>query len=355
MKLPTIGILGGGQLGRMTCFEAHKMGYKTVIYTDQPFSPASFVSNQTIIGDYKDKNKLEDFSEKVDLITFEFENIPLETVEFLEKNNKVFPDSQTLKITQNRILEKTFLNEINVNIADFVEIKSKKDLIANFDKFQKSILKTATMGYDGKGQFNISSESEIEDIWQEIEKNNLTKNKLVLEKFCPFLSEISVIVARSVSGEIICYDPLTNIHKNSILSKSIYPAQISDNLAKKSKEIAEKIAQKINLVGVLAVEFFVMQNDELLVNEMAPRPHNSGHFSMDGCNTSQFEQLVRAINDIKLGDVSFHSHGYMINLIGEDIVKVEQYKKDKNAKIHLYSKSEVKEGRKMGHINIINK
>lgn len=353
MKSLTIGILGGGQLGRMTCFEAHKMGHKTVIFTDQNFSPASFVSNKTIIAEYKDKSKLEEFAEKVDLVTFEFENIPLETVEFLEKKVAVYPSSKVLKIAQNRLLEKSFLREFGIKTADFHEIKSKKDLISHLESFDKAILKTATMGYDGKGQFVIANENDANEAWKVIEKEGLLKNKLILEKFCPFESEASVVVARSASGEILCYEPLTNIHKNGILDKSIYPATISQKCKEKAQEIGKLIAEKIELIGVLAVEYFIMDDGEILVNELAPRPHNSGHFSMDACKTSQFEQLVRAISDLKLGDVSFHSEGYMKNLIGKEVEDLKEFEENKKAKIHLYSKSEAKEGRKMGHVNVI--
>ncbi len=353
MKILTIGILGGGQLGRMACFEAHKFGHKVVIFTDQKFSPASFVSNQTIVADFKDKKKLEEFANKVDLITFEFENIPLETVEFLEKRVAVYPSSKVLKITQNRLLEKSFLNLFDIKTARFFEIKTKKDLLEKLEIFQKAILKTATMGYDGKGQFVLKNPEDAIQAFKKIQEENLLKNKLILEEFCEFESEISVLVARSKNGEIICYEPITNIHKNGILDKSFYPAKISEKCKENSKEIAIKIAKEIDLVGVLAVEFFVMKNQELLVNEMAPRVHNSFHFSMDASTTSQFEQLIRAITDLKLGDVKFHSKGFMQNLIGKDVENLKEFEENKNAKIHLYGKNEVKEGRKMGHINII--
>ncbi len=353
MKSLTIGILGGGQLGRMTCFEAHKMGHKTIIFTDQKFSSASFVSNQTMVYDFKNKAKLEEFANKADIITYEFENIPLEAVEFLEKRKPVFPKSSTLKITQNRLLEKSFLNACQIKTANFFEIKSKKTFFSHVQNFTKSVLKTATMGYDGKGQFVIENEDDAIKTFKEVEKNSLLKNKLILEEFCPFESEISVIVARSQDGEIICYEPLTNIHKNAILDQSIYPAKINPKVKAKAMKIGEIIAEKIDLIGILAVEFFVTQNDELLVNEMAPRPHNSGHFSMDSCKTSQFEQTIRAITNMKLGNVKFHSKGYMKNLIGEEVENIEQFENNKDAKIHLYSKSEVKLGRKMGHVNVI--
>lgn len=353
MKSLTIGILGGGQLGRMTCFAAHAMGHKTVIFSDYEGCPASFATNQSIIASFEDKAALQRFAQMTDIITFEFENIPAATVEFLESLTTVYPSSQVLRITQNRLLEKSFLNEIGVKTAQFAQIHTNQELLTNFHNFQKSILKTVMMGYDGKGQFVIKNQEDALNAWDEVLQKNLLKNSLILEKFCPFKSEISVMVARSIKSEIACYQPLTNIHKNGILDKSFYPAQISDNCKKNAMEIAIKIAQNLDLKGILAVEFFVMENEELLVNEMAPRPHNSGHFSMDACITSQFEQLIRAITGVGLGSTQYHSQGFMQNLIGGDVEDLEEFSKNPRAKIHLYGKNEVKEGRKMGHVNVI--
>jgi 5-(carboxyamino)imidazole ribonucleotide synthase len=348
MKIKTLGIIGGGQLGRMTCFAAHKMGFQTVIFTDQKNSPASFVTNQTIVADYSDKKALEKFAKMVDVATFEFENIPVEPIKFLSQKVDVFPSAEVLKITQHRILEKKFLNSIGVKTADFAEIKSLADLQKILKKFGKAILKTATMGYDGKGQFVLKNAADSDKAWAQAKSQ-----KLILEKFCPFDSEISVIVARSKKGEVKTYEPLTNIHKNGILDESIYPARISKALQTKAQSIAKKIAEKLDLVGVLAVEFFVMK-DQLLVNELAPRPHNSGHFSMDASITPQFEQLIRAINGLPLGSTEFHSTGHMKNLIGDEVKNLEKFYKNSHAKIHLYGKDKIAVGRKMGHINILN-
>lgn len=348
MKQKVIGIIGGGQLGRMTCFAAHKMGFQTVIFTDQKNSPASFVTNQTIVADYDDKKALEKFAKMVDVATFEFENIPVEPIKFLSREVDVFPSAEVLKITQHRILEKNFLNSIGVKTADYAEIKSLADLQKNLKKFGKAILKTATMGYDGKGQFVLKNTADADKAWAQAKTQ-----KLILEKFCPFDSEISVIVARSKKGEVKTYEPLTNIHKNAILDESIYPAKISKALQTKAQLIAKKIAEKLDLVGVLAVEFFVMK-DQLLVNELAPRPHNSGHFSMDASITPQFEQLIRSINGLPLGSTEFHSTGHMKNLIGDEVKNLEKFYKNSHAKIHLYGKDKIAVGRKMGHINILN-
>lgn len=335
-------------MGRMICFAAHKMGFRTVVFTDQENSPASFVTSSVIVADYQDQAALKKFASLVDVATFEFENIPVAGVSFLASEVEVFPNPQVLKVTQHRLLEKNFLNSIGVRTADYAEITSLENLQKNLENFGKAILKTATMGYDGKGQFVLKNAADAENAWAQA-----SSQKLILEKFCPFDSEISVLVARSKSGEISAFEPLTNIHKNAILDESIYPAQISDSLKIKAQEVATKIVEKLDLVGVLAVEFFVI-GEELLVNELAPRPHNSGHFSMDASVTSQFEQLIRAISGLPLGSPEFHSKGRMKNLIGSDVENLEKFYQNKRAKIHLYGKDKIAEGRKMGHVNILN-
>jgi len=349
IKPLTIGIIGGGQLGRMISHAAQTLGHKTIIFSDQENSPANFSTDTSIVANYKDFEALKKFASLIDVATFEFENIPVESVEFLNALKPVFPSADVLKITQNRILEKSFLNKINIATAEFAEVKTLEDLSKNLAKFGKAILKTATMGYDGKGQFVLENQNDAVQAWSKISTNQ----QFILEKFCPFLSEISVIVSRSVSGKTACYEALTNVHKNGILDKSFYPAKISDKTNKNAQEIAIEIATKLDLKGILAVEFFVMPNENLLVNELAPRPHNSGHFSMNGAITSQFEQLVRAITGLELGNTLFHSQGYMQNLIGQDVEKLEEFLANKNARIHLYAKSEIKSDRKMGHVNVI--
>jgi len=346
-NISTIGIIGGGQLGRMICFYAHKMGFKTIVFSDVKNAPASFVCNKTIVASYDDKKALENFAKKVDIATFEFENIPFACAKTVEAKVTLFPKADILKITQNRILEKNFLRSIKVETADFAEISSLEELLQNLKKFKKAVLKTTTMGYDGKGQAVLTNEVDAKKSWQKLQKQ-----QLILEKFCPFDSEISVMVARSQNGSIAAYKPLTNIHKNGILDKSIYPAQISNQMQIKAQNLAKKIAEKIDLVGIMAVEMFVC-GDEILVNELAPRPHNSGHFSMDACITSQFEQLIRAICNLPFGETRFHSAGHMQNLIGDEIELAQEFYKNPKAKIHLYGKAEIKAGRKMGHVNIL--
>ncbi len=355
IKPLTIGIIGGGQLGRMSAHSAQSLGHKVVIFSDQAQSPANLVSDVSIIAHYNNVEAIEEFATMIDIATFEFENIPIDCIEHLSGIRPVYPSAHVLRITQNRIFEKNFLNGIDIATADFAAIKTLEDLQKNCERFGKSVLKTATMGYDGKGQFVLENKGQAVDVWKQIAGNS----ELILEKFCPFTSEISVMVARSHSGEISCFAPLTNIHKNGILDKSIYPAQISEECKNNAQEIATKIAQKLDLIGVLAVEFFVMpgdkSGDKLLVNELAPRPHNSGHFSMNAAHTSQFEQLIRAITDMPLGDATFHSQGYMKNLIGDEVDNLEEFIANKKAKIHLYGKKEALKGRKMGHVNVLEK
>jgi len=345
--MKTLGIIGGGQLGRMICFYAQMMGLRTVVFTDQKDSPASFVTNQTIVGDYLDKIVLKKFCDAIDFATFEFENIPLETAEFIAQNSQLYPNVETLKITQNRILEKNFLNENQIKTAEYKVINNFDDLKKGLEIFKKAILKTAIMGYDGKGQFVLEDIESAQKVYE-----NVKNYPLILEKFCRFDDEISVIVARSKSGEIKAYDPLTNVHKNGILQRSFYPSKLSLPQKIKTLKTATKIAEKLDLVGIMAVEFFIVDN-KILVNELAPRPHNSGHFSMNASITSQFEQLIRAITGIALGDTRFHSQGQMINLIGDEVNDIEKYQNNPKAKIHLYGKGEAKEGRKMGHVNIL--
>ena len=354
--IKTVGIIGGGQLGRMACFAAQAMGFRTVVFTDQKNSPASFVTNQIILAKYSDKKALKKFADLVDVATFEFENIPFETVSYVASQVSFFPKPEVLKITQHRILEKNFLNSIGVKTADYAEISSLEELQKNLKKFKKGILKTATMGYDGKGQFVLAKAADVDIVVGAglVPARGRPQGSplLILEKFCPFDSEISVLVARSKNSEIKTYAPLTNIHKNGILDESIYPAKISKALQIKAQAIARKIAEKLDLVGILAVEFFVI-GDELLVNELAPRPHNSGHFSMDAAVTSQFEQLIRAITGLSLGSTEFHSTGFMKNLIGDEVKNIEKFYKNPRAKIHLYGKEKVAVGRKMGHVNLL--
>lgn len=273
----------------------------------------------------------------------------LDTIEYVSRKIPVSPNADILKITQNRLLEKSFLQNIGINVTEFAEVSTVDNLESALNKFDfKAILKTATMGYDGKGQYVLNKESNLKEILSENQNR-----QLILEKFANFEQEISIMIARNKNGEISCYDPLTNIHKDGILDESIYPAKISQETKLKSQELAIKIATKLNLIGILAIEFFVLKNGELLVNELAPRPHNSGHFSMNSAITCQFEQMIRAITSLPLGSNEFIKNGKMKNLIGDDITDLSKYLNNPKAKIHIYGKEEIKDGRKMGHVNLI--
>lgn len=343
----TIGIFGGGQLGSMLANAAKQMGYKTIIFTDDINSPAIKESDEYIISDYHNQDKLLEFAQKIDIATLEFENIPSESIKFFEKNRPIFPGSKVLNIANDRFLEKSFFKNNAIKTAKFAKILDQEDFRQKIAEFHyRAILKTNRMGYDGKGQFVISDKNNLPDI-------DFTANEYILEEFIDFQMEISVMVARNKSGEISCYDPLENKHKNGILDISIYPANISNIISDNAKIIASEIIKKLDMVGLLGVEFFVLKDGQLLVNEMAPRPHNSGHFSMDGAKTSQFQQLIRVICDLPLGSTDFIKNGYMKNLIGSEILEAKKLAENKNAKIYSYNKDQIKEGRKMGHINFL--
>ena len=337
-----IGILGGGQLGRMSIHAAEKLGYKVHIYSPAKESPTADIASAYTVAPYDDVEALKKFASEVDVISFEFENVPYRSLEILEGEQNVFPGSNVIKIGQNRIREKDFINSLGVGTAPYKRVANRDELEAAVREIgTPSILKTTEMGYDGKGQQkieNLLSNVELED---EVE--------YVLEGFVPFSIEISVVVARGQNGEVKCFDPVHNIHKDHILDITKAPADIPEELTEKARDIAIKIAEGLELVGVLAVEMFVV-GDELLVNEIAPRPHNSGHHTIDSCEASQFEQFIRAITGMELGSPKQHTKAEMINLIGDEVNDLEEYENDPNANIHLYGKKEARPGRKMGHV-----
>jgi 5-(carboxyamino)imidazole ribonucleotide synthase len=342
----TIGIIGGGQLGRMAALAAAPLGYKTFIYTDQKNSPASHVANKTIVANFDDKKALSKFAKSVDVVTFEFENIPHKSVKILEESVLVRPGWKVLHISQNRLREKDFINSIGIGTAPYKKVESAKELQKAFGEIgTKCILKTVEFGYDGKGQFVIDNDADLKKLWDEI---NIGTG--ILEGMVPFECEVSVVVARGEDGKAVPYVPVKNIHKNGILDVTIAPAPIAAKTAKRAEEIACKIANEIELVGILAVEMFVAKNGDVLVNEIAPRPHNSGHWTMDACITSQFEQFIRAVCGLPLGNPDYHSTAEMKNLIGDDIELWSKYINEPNTKLHLYGKKQARAGRKMGHV-----
>jgi 5-(carboxyamino)imidazole ribonucleotide synthase len=345
----TIGIVGGGQLGRMSAMAAAHMGYHVHIFSPEEDSPASQVVHKTTFAAYDDKEALEIFARSVDVITFEFENVPHQSLELLQQFTQVYPSPEVMRICRNRIREKTFVHSLGIGTAPFMAVHTQGELEKVIKKISiPSILKTTELGYDGKGQISIRSEKDIKGAF-----DSLRTPEAVLEGFVNFTMEISVIVARSMNGHLVTYVPVQNIHKNHILDTTIAPAEISDEVSLKAKKIAETIAHGLDLRGLLAIEMFVIKNGDVLVNELAPRPHNSGHWTMDAAVTSQFEQHIRAVCGLPLGDTAAHCPAVMTNLIGKDIDNLDAYLANPNAKIHLYGKRETRDGRKMGHVTIL--
>ena len=351
MILPgaVIGIVGGGQLGRMLCTAAAELGYQTHIFTPEEHSPASYVASFTTVAAYDDMAAIERFAKSVSVVTFEFENIPHESLTALEASVPVRPSPELLKISQNRLREKNFVNAHDIGTADYHPVTSEAELALALEKIgTPAILKTSELGYDGKGQIRINQADDALDAW-----DSLKRVECVLEGLVDFTMEISVVVARGEGGQQACYTPVQNIHKNHILDVTIAPADISKELAQEAQHIAMRLAQAAKLQGLLAVEMFVTSDGRILVNELAPRPHNSGHWTMDACVTGQFEQLIRAVCGLPLGGTERLCDAEMHNLIGGDVEKWHDYAKQPHAKVHLYGKAETRPGRKMGHVNIL--
>jgi 5-(carboxyamino)imidazole ribonucleotide synthase len=357
MILPssTIGIIGGGQLGRMTAIAAAQMGYRVHTFTPKTpgeYTPAKQVSNKTFFAEYTDKAALEKFARSVDVVTFEFENIPAESIEFLENITLVRPNSQALHITQHRLREKNFLKNAGFPTPKFYHIKSALELIRALKEIPDGvgILKSAEFGYDGKGQIKVSYHGQdLEKIW-----NESGFKEAVLEEFVKFSKEISVVLSRGTNGDVSIFPIGENQHVNGILDNSTVPANISSEVLRYAEEVAAAIAYELKYIGTMAVEFFVTQDNKLLVNEIAPRPHNSGHWTIDGCTTSQFEQHIRAICGLPFGETKLTAPKIkMQNLIGNDVAKIQDILESPNAKLHLYGKKHAKPGRKMGHVNFL--
>lgn len=346
----TLGILGGGQLGRMSALAAARLGIPVHIFSPEENAPASHVAAKTIVAPYSDKRALRDFAKNVDVISYEFENIPLETVSFLEKIKPVRPGIKLLEISQHRWKEKEFLNAIGIPTARWAKARGPDDIKVKIKELGITccILKTCTLGYDGKGQVKFAEDETVNGPW-----NQLKSKEIIIEDLIDFKYEISCIVARDVFGTLAVYDPVLNEHKHHILSQSTVPAPLPDALLKKTRDYAKKIAEHIDLIGVLAIEFFVTSKGTLLANEMAPRPHNSGHWTIDSCAVSQFEQHVRTVCGLPVGPTTRHSDAIMLNLIGDDIKLTQKYLTKPNACVHIYGKTELRQGRKMGHITLL--
>ena len=349
----TIGIIGGGQLGRMMALSAKAMGYYVAVLDPTPNCPCGQVADIEITAEYNDMEAIKKLAQISDVITYEFENIDYDALVYLEKNAYLPQGKEALRITRHRFTEKSVIRDMGVPVPEFFLIENPNDLEKKF--FFPSALKTTTGGYDGKGQVFIRSEAD-----KELAVELVKSRQCILEKFVPFDMEVSVVAARSTAGEVKTFPVVENIHVNKILHMSIAPARISDKISKKATEYAEKILSELNGVGVFGIEMYVV-GEEILINELAPRPHNSGHYTIDACITSQFEQHVRAICGLPLGDPSLHSHVVMINILGNHM---DSEKMDnlgvylpllEKGKLHLYGKTEAKAkaNSKMGHINIL--
>ncbi len=349
----TIGVFGSGQLGRMFAIEARKMGYRVHTFSPASDTPTGQVADFETSADYNDLEKVEKFAQSVDVITFEFENVPSKTVETAAEFVQVHPKGEILHTTQNRLREKNFLAQNGFPVAPFRHIKTIDDLYrAVADIGTPAVLKTAGFGYDGKGQAKIGSSSDIEKTF-----DDLGGNEAVLEAFIEFEKEVSVVCARDQKGNFAHYGVIENGHKNHILDISFAPALVSEKTFNEAIEIAQSIAETFGYVGTLCVEFFLTKDEKLLINELAPRPHNSGHLTFDACVTSQFEQQLRAVCGLPLGSTEFYSPCAMANLLGDvwqagepDWERALQFP---NLKLHLYGKAEARKGRKMGHLTVM--
>ena len=343
-----IGILGGGQLARMLALAAAPLGLKCHIFAPETDSPAFQISASHMVAQYTDQSALLEFAAEVDVITYEFENVPVEAVEFLEKLKPVRPGSKALKVAQDRLQEKNLARDMGAMTASFAGVNSLDELKSVVKEVGlPAILKTVRMGYDGKGQAKLLSADDIEPAWAAMKGQTA-----ILESFVNFDKEISVICARGVDGRFAAYEPTENVHRNHILHTSTVPAALDVELAIEAVYLAQRMADTLDYVGVMGVEFFVGAHS-LYVNEIAPRVHNSGHWTQDACVVSQFEQHIRAVAGWPLGPTFRHSDVVMTNLLGDETEAWEKLANEPNVGLHLYGKTESRPGRKMGHYNRI--
>ena len=345
-KNPILGIIGGGQLGSMLALAAKKINIKTIILSDDPEAPAKNFCDELIISDYNKVKNIEEFANKVDVVTFEFENIPFKILEHIEQFKPVLPKPIINQIVQNRFTEKKFLNNVGIKTTDYALIKEKSDILKNRNLLP-GMLKTCTLGYDGKGQFVINNYEEVDELEIEFRKEYILEKKINLKK------EISIILTRFLNNDCLIFEPFENHHINQILNKSVIPADISKNTLEKAQQQAKLIAEKLDYIGTMCVEYFIDENNNLFVNEIAPRVHNSGHLTINAYNVSQFENHIRAVCDLEKIDLKKIYNAEMINIIGEDIKTYRNKSYSKNEFFFDYLKTEVKKKRKMGHLTTI--
>jgi 5-(carboxyamino)imidazole ribonucleotide synthase len=344
----TIGILGGGQLGRMLSVAASRLGFKTHIFEPGTNPPAADVAHQVTCAAYEDEAALRAFADAVDVITYEFENIPTSALDLLETLRPIRPNRRALAVSQDRLVEKAFLSDLGLTTAPYAAVDDEIDMAEAINEIgTPAVLKTRRFGYDGKGQSRLRAP---EDAGQAL--RDMAGAPAVLEGFIEFSHEVSVIGARGVNGEVSCYDPGENVHTDGILHTTTLPAKLTASQRMDAVLLTAKILNALHYVGVMGVELFVTKQG-LVVNEFAPRVHNSGHWTQDGCAVDQFEQHIRAVAGWPLGDGKRHSNVEMVNLIGDDMGQVPELAREGAVALHLYGKAEVKPGRKMGHLNRI--
>ena len=348
MSKPILGIIGGGQLGSMLAIAANKLEIKTVIFCDDIDAPAQNFSNDFVHGEYNDKNKINEFLNKVDVVTYEFENIPYETLNEINKIKPVLPKPSVNRIIQHRLAEKDFINNLNIRTTRYVSIEKKSEM-EPVEDLLPGILKTTTLGYDGKGQHPISSLENLDSIDIDYSKG------YILEKLVKLKKEISIIITRFGDQKYEIYEPIENVHEDQILKNSKIPAEISDKILEQSKLWATTIAEELKYVGTLCVEFFIDRNDNLYVNEIAPRVHNSGHLTINAYNVSQFENHVRAVCKLEQIPLKKISNATMINIIGDQINIYRNKEFTENEFFFDYLKKEIKQKRKMGHLTTLLK
>lgn len=346
----TIGILGGGQLGRMLSVAASRLGFRTHVFEPGANPPAGHVADRVTTAAYDDLAALRAFAESVDVVTYEFENIPTEALDALEALRPIRPNRRALAVSQDRILEKDFLTGLGLTTAPYAAVQSLQDLTAALARIgTPSILKTTRLGYDGKGQARLRRPEDAASAHAA-----MAGAPAVLEGFIDFSHEVSVIAARGLDGSVSCFDPGENVHKDGILSTTTVPARLSPGQRSDAILLAARILNALDYVGVMGVELFVTPQG-LIVNEIAPRVHNSGHWTQNGCAVDQFEQHIRAVAGWPLGDGTRFADVTMENLIGDDVARIPQIARERNAAIHLYGKAEARPGRKMGHVNRITR
>ena len=342
-----LGIIGSGQLGSMLCQAAKKLNVRTVVISDDEQGPAQKYADQFIFAKYDNQQKIKQFTDKADVVTFEFENIPISILKQIEKEKKVLPKPEINRIIQNRKLEKSFVNELGIETTKWAFIEKAEDVTKN-SNLLPGILKTNTLGYDGQGQFKLKSLADVKKDW-------CFTADYILEKKVNLKKEISVIITRYIDGETFIYEPIENLHKDQILKHSKIPASINEKIYKQAQNNAKLIADKLDYVGSMCVEYFIDQDDNLLVNEIAPRVHNSGHLTINAFNISQFENHIRAVCGLKFEKPKKNSNAEMINILGDEIEEYRSKTFKEDEFFFDYGKKIIKEKRKMGHLTILKK